>query len=63
MHLIIQGADIETRALKQLAKLAGASGIERIKAEVAAVTAQAIRGEIEYDESLRRGVAVLKLVQ
>jgi phosphoserine phosphatase len=30
------------------------------KAEVAAVTAQAMRGEIEYDESLRRRVAVLK---
>jgi phosphoserine phosphatase len=30
------------------------------KAEVAAVTAQAMRGEIEYDESLRRRVAVLR---
>ena len=30
------------------------------KAEVAAVTAQAMRGEIEYDESLRKRVAVLK---
>jgi len=30
------------------------------KAEVAAITAQAMRGEIEYDESLRRRVAVLK---
>ena len=30
------------------------------KAEVAAVTAQAMRGEIEYDESIRRRVAVLK---
>jgi len=30
------------------------------KAEVAAVTAQAMRGEIEYDESLRRRVAALR---
>jgi phosphoserine phosphatase len=30
------------------------------KAEVAAITAQAMRGEIEYKESLRRRVAVLK---
>jgi phosphoserine phosphatase len=30
------------------------------KAEVAAVTARAMRGEIEYDESLKRRVAVLK---
>lgn len=30
------------------------------KAEVAAITAQAMRGEIEYDESLKRRVAVLE---
>jgi phosphoserine phosphatase len=125
MHLIIQGAGIETTALKQLAKLSGASAIEQIapnvfrlrgarpaegiaalceeakldhafvpedrrladyrllvmdmdstlitietideladlvghKEEVAAITAQAMRGEIEYDESLRRRVGVLK---
>jgi len=123
--LVVQGADIETTVLKQLAKLAGAASIEQLapsafrlrgahpadgiaalcerehldhafvpdarrladyrllvmdmdstlitietideladlvgrKAEVAAVTAQAMRGEIEYDESLRRRVAVLK---
>ena len=34
MHLIIQGADVETTALKQLAKLAGASGIEQIAPDV-----------------------------
>lgn len=124
MHLVIQGAQIETSDLKTLAKLAGARAIEQItpsafrlrdaqpaagiaafceqagldhalvpddrrladfrllvmdmdstlitietideladlvgrKAEVAAVTAQAMRGEIEYDESLRRRVAAL----
>jgi phosphoserine phosphatase len=125
MHLIVQGADVETATLKEIAKAAGASGIEQVrpqafrmrdarpgdglaalcdahrldhafvpaerrfadyrllvmdmdstlitietideladlvglKAQVAAVTAQAMRGEIEYDESLRRRVAVLK---
>jgi phosphoserine phosphatase len=123
--LVIQGLDIETHDLKEIAKLSGATRIENIgnnafrlhdyktqdgvaeycasakldfafvpvarklsgfrllvmdmdstlitietideladlvgrKAEVAAVTAQAMRGEIEYDESLRRRVAVLK---
>ena len=125
MHLVIQGADIETRDLKQLARLSGASTIERLsdtafrlcnaqpaadiaglcadarldygfvpegrrlgdfrllvmdmdstlitmetideladivglKSEVAAITAQAMRGEIEYDESLRRRLALLQ---
>jgi phosphoserine phosphatase len=125
VHLVIQGAEIETADLKALAKLCGARGIEQItpqafrlreahpaegiaafceraaldhafvpeerrlsdfrllvmdmdstlitietideladlvgrKAEVAAVTAQAMRGEIEYDESLRRRVAALQ---
>ena len=125
MHLVIQGADIETRDLKDLAKLSGAASIDRlsdhafrlrgaqpaagiaelcagarldhgfvpegrrltdfrllvmdmdstlitmetideladmvgIKAEVAAITAQAMRGEIEYDESLRRRLALLQ---
>lgn len=125
MHLVVQGADIETRDLKELAKLSGAGAIERLsdsafrltgakpaagiaalcadakldhgfvpagrrladfrllvmdmdstlitmetideladmvnlKAEVAAITAQAMRGEIEYDESLRRRLALLK---
>lgn len=123
--LVIQGLEVETRDLKEIAKLSGATRIENIgngafrlhdyqtengvaaycdrvkldyafvpvarklsdfrllvmdmdstlitietideladlvgrKAEVAAVTAQAMRGEIEYDESLRRRVAVLK---
>lgn len=124
MHLVIQGRDVETADLKRLARLAGASGIERatpeafrlldasphpdipavceaarldfafvpeqrrladyrllvmdmdstlitietideladmtgLKPEVAAITAQAMRGEIEYDESLRRRIALL----
>ena len=124
-YLVIQGLEVETPDLKELAKLSGATRIENIgnnafrlhdyrtqhgvaeycakakldfafvpvprrlsdfrllvmdmdstlitietideladlvgrKAEVAAVTAQAMRGEIEYDESLRRRVAVLK---
>ncbi|MGE0558954.1 MAG: phosphoserine phosphatase SerB [Burkholderiales bacterium] len=125
MHLVIQGADIETGDLKQLAKLSGATGIDRLsdtafrlngaqaaagiaelcanakldhgfvpagrrlsdfrllvmdmdstlitmetideladmvnlKAEVAAITARAMRGEIEYDQSLRERLALLK---
>lgn len=124
MHLVIQGADVATPDLKQLARLAGASGIEKItdrafrlrdaqphadiapvcdaarldhafvpdrrladfrllvmdmdstlitietideladmqglKPQVAAITEQAMRGEIEYNESLRRRVALLK---
>ena len=127
MHLVIQGADVETQDLKQLAKLSGGTGIERPaqtafrivgadpasrdavaahcaqakldwgfvhesrrfadfallamdmdstlisiecideiadfagrKGEVAAVTAAAMRGEIDWPESLRQRVAVLK---
>lgn len=125
MHLVIQGADIETRDLKELAKLSGASAIDRltatafrlsgaqpvpgiaelcadvkldcgfvpegrkltdfrllvmdmdstlitmetideladmvnIKPQVAAITERAMRGEIEYDQSLRERLALLK---
>lgn len=128
MHLIIQGAEINTSDLKQLAKLSGASGIEQVsvaafrlphvhdakaapdiaalcerakldfafipedrrladfkllvmdmdstlitietideladlvnlKPQVAKITEQAMRGEIEYNESLQRRVALLK---
>jgi len=125
MHLVIQGADIETRDLKALAKLSGATAIDRladtafrlrgaqpaagiaelcagakldhgfvpegrrlpdfgllvmdmdstlitmetideladmigIKAEVAKITERAMRGEIEYDQSLRERLALLK---
>jgi len=45
---------ITIETIDELADLVGR------KSEVAAVTAQAMRGEIEYDESLRRRVAVLK---
>ena len=34
MHLVIQGADVETTALKQLAKLSGASCIEQVAPDV-----------------------------
>lgn len=125
MFLIVQGTDVETTALKEIARLSGASRIEQVKpnvfrlrdakpadgiaplceaqqldhafipenrrfadyrllvmdmdstlitietideladlvgrkAEVAAITTQAMRGEIEYDESLRRRVAALE---
>ncbi|MEQ1775400.1 MAG: phosphoserine phosphatase SerB [Burkholderiales bacterium] len=125
MHLIIQGAEIETGDLKALAKASSASGIEQIstaafrlrnavtspdvapicerarldfafipedrqladfkllvmdmdstlitietideladlvglKPQVAKITEQAMRGEIEYNESLQRRVALLK---
>jgi phosphoserine phosphatase len=125
MQLVIQGAEIETRDLKELAKLTSASAIDRlsatafrlrgaqpaagiaelcatakldhgfvpegrrltdfrllvmdmdstlitmetideladmvnIKAEVAAITERAMRGEIEYDQSLRERLALLK---
>ena len=125
MLLVIQGAEIETGDLKQLAKLSGASAIEQISAtafrlkdarpsieitplcekakldfayvpetrkladfrllvmdmdstlitietideladmagkkpQVAAITEQAMRGEIEYNESLQRRVGLLK---
>jgi len=125
MHLLIQGTDIETGDLKQLAKLSAASGIDQIsttafrlrdgkpapdvaelcerakldfafipeerhladfrllvmdmdstlitietideladlvglKPQVAKITEQAMRGEIEYNESLQRRVGLLK---
>ena len=124
MHLVIQGSEIETRDLKDIAKLSGASAIERlsdqafrlrdakpaaelaarcaearldhgfvpegrrlsdfrllvmdmdstlitmetideladmvnIKPQVAAITERAMRGEIEYDQSLRERLALL----
>ncbi|MFO0442034.1 MAG: phosphoserine phosphatase SerB [Betaproteobacteria bacterium] len=125
MHLVIQGADIETGDLKALAKLSGAAAIEKlddhafrlrgaqaaagiaehcaqarldhgfvpagrrlgdfrllvmdmdstlitmetideladmvgIKPRVAAITERAMRGEIEYDQSLRERLALLE---
>lgn len=125
MNLIVQGVNVETTVLKELAKLSGASGIQQVvpnvfrladasaaegvetlcskhhldhafvpeerklagfkllvsdmdstligietidelaslvgkKDQVAEITTQAMRGEIPYDESLRRRVSVLK---
>jgi phosphoserine phosphatase len=125
VDLIVQGLEVETRDLKEIARLSGASSIEKVasnafrlhdprtkegvaercaqsqldyafvpsdrklsdfrllvmdmdstlitietvdeladlvgrKEEVAAITDLAMRGEIEYDESLRKRVAVLK---
>ena len=34
MHLIVQGADVETPALKEIAKAVGASGIEQVRPNV-----------------------------
>jgi phosphoserine phosphatase len=49
MNLIIQGSDIPTRDLKELAKLAGASGIEQITPQAFRLrTAQARDGVAEY---------------
>src|SRR5690242_15133313 len=68
MNLVIQGDEVETQDLKALHGIARGSGIERIdgiadlggrKAEVAAVTASAMRGEIDWPESLRRRVKAL----
>ena len=125
MNLVIQGSDIATRALKELAKLAESSGIQRVtgtafrlleatesddiadyctehgldyawvpetrrlrdfglfvtdmdstlidiecideladmqglKEQVSAITEQAMRGELDFEESLRRRVALLR---
>jgi len=48
---------ITIECIDELADLAGS------KAEVAGITAQAMRGEIDYPESLRRRVALLKGLQ
>jgi hypothetical protein len=34
MHLIVQGADVETTSLKEIAKAVGASSIEQVRANV-----------------------------
>ncbi len=47
MHLIIQGANVETADLKQLAKLAGANNIEQIAANVFRVKPASPHPEIE----------------
>ena len=47
MQLIIQGANVETADLKQLAKLSGANGIEQIALNVFRLTAASPHAEIE----------------
>ena len=47
MHLIIQGANVETADLKQLAKLSGANGIEQIAPNVFRLAAASPHAEIE----------------
>ncbi|MBT9614130.1 MAG: phosphoserine phosphatase SerB [Burkholderiales bacterium] len=47
MHLIIQGANVETADLKQLAKLAGANNIEQISPNVFRLGAASPHPEIE----------------
>lgn len=47
MHLIIQGANVETADLKQLAKLSGANGIEQIAPNVFRLAAANASAEIE----------------
>ncbi|HEY6240175.1 MAG TPA: phosphoserine phosphatase SerB [Burkholderiales bacterium] len=56
-RLLVMDMDSTLIAIETIDELADLVGR---KAEVAAVTAQAMRGEIEYDESLKRRVAVLK---
>lgn len=47
MHLIIQGANVETADLKQLAKLSGANGIEQIASNVFRLKPASPHPEIE----------------
>ena len=56
-RLLVMDMDSTLITIETIDELAGLVGR---KAEVAAVTSRAMRGEIEYDESLRRRVAVLK---
>ena len=56
-RLLVMDMDSTLITMETIDELADMVGI---KAEVAAITAQAMRGEIEYDESLRRRLALLK---
>lgn len=47
MHLIIQGSNVETHDLKQLAKLSGASAIEQISPNVFRLSAASPHAEID----------------
>jgi phosphoserine phosphatase len=56
-RLLVMDMDSTLITMETVDELADLVGL---KAEVAAITAQAMRGEIEYDESLRRRVTLLK---
>ena len=56
-RLLVMDMDSTLITIETIDELADVVGL---KAEVADITAQAMRGEIEYNESLRRRVAVLK---
>ena len=56
-RLLVMDMDSTLITIETIDELADLVGL---KAQVADITAQAMRGEIEYDESLRRRVAVLK---
>lgn len=55
--LLVMDMDSTLITMETVDELADMVGL---KAQVAAITAQAMRGEIEYDESLRQRVALLK---
>ncbi|MGE5526610.1 MAG: phosphoserine phosphatase SerB, partial [Rhodospirillaceae bacterium] len=56
-RLLVMDMDSTLITIETIDELADMQGL---KPEVAAITAQAMRGEIEYNESLRRRVALLK---
>jgi phosphoserine phosphatase len=56
-RLLVMDMDSTLITIETIDELADLVGLKR---EVAAITEQAMRGEIEYNESLRRRVAVLK---
>ncbi|MGZ5139042.1 MAG: DUF4072 domain-containing protein, partial [Burkholderiales bacterium] len=56
-RLLVMDMDSTLIAIETIDELADLVGLKK---EVAAITEAAMRGEIEYDDSLRRRVAVLK---
>ena len=56
-RLLVMDMDSTLITIETIDELADMIGLKR---EVAAITAQAMRGEIEYDESLQRRVALLE---
>ncbi len=57
IRLLVMDMDSTLITIETIDELADMNGVKR---EVATITAQAMRGEIEYDESLRRRLALLK---